>query len=372
MTQGTVLKGNSADNNDLLREIPTFDISEFHKDPQGFAKKIGDGIKEFGFCGLKNHGIDDKLIAQSFDVMKEYFALPEETKRSYSDPKLGSQRGHIPFGQERAKSAKASDLKEFWHIGRDKPRAGVPLKEKSRLVPNFWPKEVSNFEPTMRALYESLDQLSLTVLRALAIYLGQDQDFFDKRTGHDDSILRALHYPPVTDLTTEAIRAGAHEDINLITLLVGSNEPGLEILDNHGRWIPVTTIPGTIVCNIGDMLQRFTNDVFPSKTHRVINPPGEHRLKARYSIPFFKHLDGDCVIETMDTCISKDRPNKYLPLTEDQYLMQRLIEIDLIPRDRLPEFDLPLHALVEMKANLEEAGKQIPQVLLDEIAKKSK
>ncbi len=354
---------------DLYKEIPTFDISEFEHNPNSFAKKIGDGIQEFGFCGIKNHGIDDKLIQKSFEMMQTLFALPEETKKSYFLPEKGGQRGYTPFKQERAKSSNASDLKEFWHMGRtlneQQKAAQQSWPENMRMLDNIWPKEVENFQETMTALYDALDSLSDRILTAIALYLREDADFFKDKTGNDDSILRMLHYPPQQDTKTPAIRAGAHEDINLITLLVGSNEPGLEILDKHNRWVPVTAIEGTIVCNIADMLQRFTNNIFPSRTHRVINPIGDHRLKSRYSIPFFKHLNRDCLIKTIPSCITPQNPNHYPPLTAHQYLIQRLVEIDLIPQTELPHFDLPKHALEQIALNAKESGQVVSDTLKD-------
>lgn len=351
-TQSNAVPGNDT----LVKEIPTFDVSLFKKDPEAFAKQIGDGIQDFGFCGLQNHGIDQKLIDDAFTVMEKFFALDEQVKKKYFSPELSGQRGYTPFKQERAKSSVEADLKEFWHVGRENA-------QNEKILSNIWPDEIAEFKPVMLEFYKALDDLAEQILSAIAFYLEVGFDFFNGKTGDDDSILRALHYPPQSNQTGEAIRAGAHEDINLITLLVGSNEPGLEILDNRGRWIPVTTIEGTIVCNIGDMLQRFTNDVFPSKTHRVMNPEGSHRLQPRYSVPFFKHLNPDCMIETIDSCITDERPNKYEPITAHQYLIQRLIEIDLIPQADAGKYGLPNHAILEMRDNLVASKKAIDPAL---------
>lgn len=372
MTTNTAPK-NTTPHDDLARSIPTFDMTAYDTDFDSFAQKIGDGIQEFGFCGLKNHGVDDAQIARVFNVMEKFFALPDDVKRKYYTEGQGGQRGYTPFKFERAKDSKESDLKEFWHVGRELSEdTRMAMPDNMRLLPNVWPDaEVPEFRPVMTQFYETLDRLSSQVLQALAVYLKIDRHFFDERTDMGDSILRALHYPPQPDLTGEAIRAGAHEDINLITLLVGSNEPGLEIKDNFGRWIPVTTLEGTIVCNIGDMLQRFTNHVFPSKTHRVINPEGNHRKHSRYSIPFFKHLNRNCMIETIDSCITPDNPQKDQPISAHAYLIQRLIEIDLIPHNQIPAMDLPLFALEEVKENLIKAGRPVPQELSDEITKKT-
>lgn len=352
------------DTEKLLKEIPTFDVSLFEKDKESFAKAIGDGIQDFGFCGLQNHGIPDELIQKAFQTMEAFFALDEDTKKAYFDASTNGQRGYTPFKQERAKECVEADLKEFWHVGRENAK-------NPKILDNIWPQEIAEFKPVMLEFYDALDKLAEKILSAIAYYLGVGFDFFNDKTGDDDSILRALHYPAQTGDLGGAIRAGAHEDINLITLLVGSNEPGLEILDNRGRWIPVTTIEGTIVCNIGDMLQRFTNDVFPSKTHRVVNPDETRSTHARYSVPFFKHLNPDCLIETIPSCVTEERPNKYEPMTAYQYLIQRLIEIDLIPQEAVTNFDLPLHALLEMKANLKESQKEIHPNIENLISEKS-
>ncbi len=363
---------NTAKKEDLLKEIPTFDMTLYETDFDRFSNAIGEGIQHFGFCGLINHGIDDTKVARVFDTIARFYDLPEETKRQYHLTEKGGQRGYIPFKTERAKDCKASDLKEFWHVGRELA-AGMQdhLPERMRLIDNLWPAEIGDFKETMIDFYDTLDQLSNRVLEGLAVYLKLDRHFFTTRTDKGDSILRALHYPPQPDLEGEAIRAGAHEDINLITLLVGSNEPGLEIKDKMGRWIPVTTIEGTIVCNIGDMMQRVTNGIFPSMTHRVINPEGDHRKKSRYSIPFFKHPNRDCMLETVDSCITPDNPNHFEPITSHDYLVQRLIEIDLISHDTLPEQELPLFALKEIEENLIAANRPVSDQLKAEIARKS-
>lgn len=218
------------------------------------------------------------------------------------------------------------DLKEFWHIGRE--LEGEPPF--AQLLPNVWPQEVPEFKTRMLALYEALDVLGNQVLDALAVYLGQSRDFFRSRVNMGNSILRPLHYPPIVDEGTPSVRAGAHEDINVLTLLVGSREPGLEVLARDGSWIPVTIIEGAIICNVGDMLQRLTNNVLPSTTHRVVNPPAPYSSQSRYSIPFFLHFNPDVLIDPLASCVTSDNLCRYEPITADDYLMQRLREIGLL------------------------------------------
>ncbi|MGE3770643.1 MAG: isopenicillin N synthase family dioxygenase [Bdellovibrionales bacterium] len=311
----------------MTRKIPTFDLSEFYKDKEGFAQRLGTAYQEFGFVGLTNHGVPDDIIKANYDACKAFFAQPEDIKKRYYNPEGMGQRGYTPFGVEGAKDRALGDLKEFWHTGRDLP-ADSPYR--AIMADNYNVAEVANFDKATRALFASLEGAGDIVLRALAIYLKQPEDFFAAKTNCGNSILRTIHYPPIDDLETPALRAGAHEDINLITLLVGSGEPGLEVQARDGEWIPIDTIPGTIVCNIGDMLQRFTNNVLPSTTHRVVNPTGEGRRIARYSSPFFLHLNPDVVISTLPSCITADRPNAYPePIRANDYLLERLREIGL-------------------------------------------
>jgi len=311
-----------------MASIPIFALSAFHDDKLGFAQALGAAFRAFGFVGLTAHGVPDAVIAANYATTKAFFALPEAVKRDYYDPAGGGQGGYTPFGIEGAKDQRIGDLKEFWHTGRSLP-PGHPLRAFMAETPEV--AEVPGFNANARALFAALDLGGQTVLAALALYLGEAEDFFAQRTDMGDSKLRLLHYPPIDDLDTPALRSGAHEDINLITLLVGSGEPGLEVLARDGSWIPVDTIPGTIICNIGDMLQRYTNDVLPSTTHRVVNPIGEGRRVPRYSSPYFLHLNSDVLIEALPSCVTPDRPARYPPITAHAYLMERLREIGLVP-----------------------------------------
>jgi isopenicillin N synthase-like dioxygenase len=309
-----------------MKSIPHIDMSLYDQSFEAFAKHVGEGYEKNGFVALTKHGVDQQLIEEALDTCRELFALPEDVKKQYHIPGGGGARGYTPFGTEIAKDAKHVDLKEFWHVGRE-IEGEPPFKQ---LTPNIWPKELPEFKEKILKLYRSLDALGLRVLEALAVYLGQPRDFFNDKVDLGNSILRPLHYPPIVDEGTPSVRAGAHEDINVLTLLVGSREPGLEVLAKDGSWIPVTIIEGAIICNVGDMLQRMTNGVLPSTTHRVVNPPAPYSSKSRYSIPFFLHFNPDVVIDPLESCITEENPKRWEAISSDDYLMERLREIGLV------------------------------------------
>ena len=311
----------------MTARIPTLDIQRFDTDREAFVAELGAAYREWGFAGIRNHGIPQALIDDASRVFSAFFALPEDVKRQYHVAGGGGARGYTPFGVETAKGAKYSDLKEFWHIGREIP---ADSKYRDVMPPNLWPTEVPGFRETGYALYEALDQLGSRVLSALALHIGLPADYFVDKTDSGNSILRPIHYPPITADDIPNVRAGAHEDINLITLLVGASAAGLEVKSRKGEWVPFTADADTIVVNIGDMLQRLTNHVYPSTTHRVVNPPGEQARQPRYSTPFFLHPNPDFVIDVLPSCVSADNPSRYPePITAQGYLEERLREIKL-------------------------------------------
>jgi len=306
--------------------IPIIDISAFPPSP-AFVKALGEGYEAYGFCGIVGHGIPDEVIEDAYAAVREFFALPQDVKQRYHT-RTGGARGYTAFGIETAKDNVYPDLKEFWQVGRELPQGSA---HHSALYDNVWPQEVENFKPRLYGLFEALENLGNRILDALALYLGLPQDYFRDKVNVGNSILGPLHDPPITEPETPSVRAAAHEDINLITLLVGSEEPGLEVLSKSGEWIPVSTIPGTIVVNIGDMMQRLTNHVLPSTTHRVVNTPEAFDGRSRYSIPFFFHPNPDFLIASLPSCVTDDNPNRYPePILADDYLTQRLIEIGLL------------------------------------------
>jgi isopenicillin N synthase-like dioxygenase len=310
-----------------MSKIPTLDIRRFNSDRSAFVAELGSAYREWGFCGVSHHGIATTAIGGAYRVFKEFFALPEQVKLKYHVPGTGGARGYTPFGIETAKDSQYPDLKEFFHIGRELPEGSL---YRQYMAPNLWPTEVSGFREFGYGLFEALDKLGSQVLSALALHIELPGDFFVDKTRFGNSILRPIHYPPITSPDIPNVRAGAHEDINLITLLVGASSAGLEVKARNGDWVPFTADADTIVVNIGDMLQRLTNHVYPSTTHRVVNPPGDAARQPRYSTPYFLHANPDYLIETLPSCVSAGNPDRYPePITANDYLMQRLREIKL-------------------------------------------
>jgi isopenicillin N synthase-like dioxygenase len=306
--------------------IPTLSLARQADDPAGFARDLGASFRRYGFAIVADHGIDAGLIERAWALTRALFALPDEAKARYFDAALAGQRGYTPFGREIAKDAEHVDLKEFWHVGRELPPGH---RFRDHMPDNLWPRELPDFEPVFRDLYAAFDQAGNRLLSAIARDLGLTPNWFDAAVKDGNSVMRLLHYPPVA-ADAPGIRAGAHGDINLITLLLGAEEGGLQLLTREGEWLSITPPEGALVINVGDMLERLTNHVLPSTIHRVLNPPPERRHIPRYSMPFFLHLASDFLIETLPGCISADRPNLYPePIAANDFLVARLIEIGL-------------------------------------------
>ncbi len=310
--------------------IPVVDLSDFlsgdkqRKDK--FVQDLGKAYEEVGFVAVKNHGIPDDLIADLYKYVQKFFALPKDTKLEYEKKELAGQRGYTSFGREHAKGFDAPDLKEFFQFGQtvtDKD----PIK--SEYPDNVTVDEVPEFTPTLQKAYRNFEKSGKALLQAIALYLGLDEHYFDDYVHNGNSILRAIHYPPITSEPKSAIRAEQHEDINLITLLVGASADGLQILTKKNEWVGVTSLPEQIVVNVGDMLQRLTNNKLRSTTHRVVNPPRELWGTSRYSIPFFLHPKSDMSLASLDSCIDNKHPKAYEDVTAGEYLDERLREIGL-------------------------------------------
>jgi len=309
-----------------VKAVASVSLADAERDPEAFAQELGGSFERYGFAIVADHGIPVELIARAEEKAKAFFALPDEAKRRYHVPGGGGARGYTPFGIETAKGAQHYDLKEFWHVARELP-PGHRYEES--MPPNLWPAEVESFRSTFLELFAAFDEAGAKILRAIARYLGLAPDYFEDSVTDGNSILRLLHYPPVPG-DGPNVRAGAHEDINTITLLLGAEEAGLQLLDRDGDWVPVTPQLGELAVNIGDMLQRLTNNVMRSTTHRVVNPPAERRGVSRYSMPFFLHFRSDFCIETLPDCVTAERPDAYSEsITADEYLQQRLREIKL-------------------------------------------
>ncbi len=291
-----------------------------------FSRDLGGAFERYGFAVLSDHGLPAALVEGAQARAKAFFTLPDAVKRRYAVPGGAGQRGYTPFGVEAAKGSPVHDLKEFWHTGRELPHGHL---YRSSMPDNLWPSEVEGFRASTQGLYAALDALGQRLLAAIARHLGLADDALAPAVREGNSILRYLHYPPVA-ADAPGVRAGAHEDINAITLLLGAEEAGLELQDRDGCWLAVDPPPGAIVCNIGDMLQRLTNNLLPSTTHRVVNPAPERRGVSRYSMPFFLHFAPEFEIATLPQCVTPERPDRYLqPITADAYLHQRLREIGL-------------------------------------------
>lgn len=311
--------------------IPVVDLHHFingNEDQQrDFIHQIGIAYQEVGFVAVKNHGIDQELIAKLYQQVKAFFDLPIEVKSRYEIEGLGGQRGYTSFGKEHAKDSNAGDLKEFWHFGQE-VYDGDPIK--STYPDNISCTELKDFNTTGMEAYRALENCGKELLKAIALHLELPKDYFSPWIHNGNSILRPIHYPPITSEPKSAIRAGAHEDINLITLLIGASAEGLEILRKDGTWVPVTAVEDYIVVNVGDMLQRLTNNRLKSTTHRVVNPPASKWHLPRYSIPFFMHPKGDMPLNCLENCVDENRPKNYSDITAGNYLYERLVEIGLI------------------------------------------
>jgi len=313
-----------------MQQIPSVDLSKFvngnEAQQKEFIKELTDAWKDIGFVTVYNHGVSQDLIDGFFDQIQKFFAFDVETKLKYEDFDNGGQRGYTSFGREHAKGFDTPDLKEFWQIGQEVTDGDDIVKE---YCDNIYVDVLPEFNNTGRALYEAFEKAGAHLLRAIAIYMELDEHYFAKKIHNGNSILRAIHYPPIKEEPKKALRAEQHEDINLITLLVGASAEGLQAQGVDGEWVTVMPPEGHLVINVGDMLQRLTNNVLRSTPHRVINPPKEKWHTDRFSIPFFLHPRSDMDLSCLESCINEENPIAYEPITAGEYLQQRLREIGL-------------------------------------------
>ena len=309
--------------------IPSIDLAEFLSGDKtrksAFVKQLGNAYKEVGFVAVKNHGVSDELIDNLYKNVQQFFSLPSAQKVTYEDPVLSGQRGYTSFGKEHAKGSVLPDLKEFYQYGQV-PRDNYSEEE---YPPNISVKQIESFNQTFEYAYRAFEKSGKALLRATALYLDLDEFYFDDYVHNGNSILRAIHYPPITIEPKSAIRSEQHEDINLITLLVGASADGLQILTKQNEWVAVTSLPDQIVVNVGDMLQRFTNNKLRSTTHRVVNPSKELWHTSRFSIPFFLHPKSSMNLRCLDSCIDKEHIKSFEDATAGEYLDERLREIGL-------------------------------------------
>ncbi len=309
--------------------IPSVDLDEFLSGDAArkndFVQNLGKAYEEIGFVAVKNHGISDDLISDLYKYVQQFFSLPLEQKKQYEIKDLAGQRGYTSFGKEHAKGSEAPDLKEFFQFGQT---ARSDFNEV--IYPeNVSVNEIKDFDRTLAEAYRAFEKSGSALLKAIALYLGLDENYFDDFVYNGNSILRSIHYPPITTEPVSAIRAEQHEDINLITLLVGASADGLEILSKQNEWVAVTSLPEQIVVNVGDMLQRLTNNKLCSTTHRVVNPARQFWHTSRFSIPFFLHPKANMSLRCLENCIDVTHPKFYDDITAGEYLDERLREIGL-------------------------------------------
>jgi isopenicillin N synthase-like dioxygenase len=310
--------------------IPVIDLSDFECGDQAarssLVNALGQAYREVGFVAVKNHGVPEELIERFYLLVRKFFSLPAEQKSQYEIPGLAGQRGFTSFGREHAKGSDAPDLKEFWQFGQTDL---IPGHRPDDYPPNVEVAELPDFNRTGEELFRAFEKSGSILLRAIALHLDLPENYFDAYIKGGNSILRAIYYPPITSEPKSAIRAEQHEDINLITLLVGASADGLELLNRENQWIPVSAPEGCLVVNVGDMLQRHTNNRLRSTTHRVVNPPRERWHTERFSIPFFLHPVSEMKLDCLKSCIDADNPSAYAPITAGEYLDERLREIGL-------------------------------------------
>ena len=314
--------------NELPMGIPSVDLALFlngtAEEKQQFVNTLGQAYEEIGFVAVKNPLISDQLISKLYHSVQEFFTLPLDVKLKYERKELAGQRGYTSFGKEHAKDSNAGDLKEFWHFGQI-----VNDGNKDIYPDNIHVDELPEFLSVGLEAYKGLENTGRHMLRAIALHLGLEENWFDAHIHEGNSILRPIHYPPITSEPKDAVRAGQHEDINLITLLIGASADGLEVLNKQNEWVAVTALPDHIVVNVGDMLERLTNNQLKSTTHRVVNPPREKWDTPRFSIPFFLHPRNEMKLDCLPSCIKEGENAQYPPITAEDFLNQRLAEIGL-------------------------------------------
>ena len=316
-----------------MNKIPSVDLNDFLSDDLQkkslFVDTIGSAFQEIGFCAVRGHFLDDQLVKRLYDQIKLFFELPTDIKKKYEHPEFSGQRGYVSFGKESAKGSKHGDLKEYWHFGQ---YVSENESHKYNYFPNIKVDELSEFNTVGEEVYKTLEKTAKYVLRALALYLKIDEKYFDNYIHNGNSILRPIHYPPIMEDPKEAVRASAHGDINLITLLMGAHGKGLQVQKTNGDWIDAVASKDELMINIGDMLSRHTNNVLKSTVHRVVNPDRELLKKSRYSIPFFMHPVSEMKLNVLDSTICDDFPKAYDDITAGEFLEERLIELGLLKK----------------------------------------
>lgn len=316
-----------------MQNIPSVDLRDFLSDDpvrkQKFVNEIGKAYEEIGFVALKGHFLSDELVEKLYEQVRNFFNLPLDVKKQYEIPEIGGQRGYVSFGKESAKGRTTGDLKEFWHFGQ---YVENDPKLEAEYPKNVSVNELPEFNTTGKETYKMLEKTGVYVLRALALYLGLDEFYFDDFVRNGNSILRPIHYPPITQEPKDAVRAAAHGDINLITLLMGAQGKGLQVQNHNGEWIDAIAEEDELVINVGDMLSRHTNNKLKSTIHQVVNPPRELWGTSRFSIPFFMHPISEMPLNCLENCIDSEHPKQFEDITAGEFLNERLIELGLIKK----------------------------------------
>lgn len=316
-----------------MQNIPSVDLRDFLSGDatrkQMFVSEIGRAFEDIGFVALKGHYLKEELVTELYDEIRKFFALPIETKYTYEIPGIGGQRGYVSFGKEHAKGRKEGDLKEFWHFGQ---YVDKDSKYASEYPDNVEVAELPRFNIVGKEAYQMLEKTGISVLQALALHLGLEEYYFDAFAHEGNSILRPIHYPPITTEPENAIRAAAHGDINLITLLMGAQGKGLQVKNRNDEWIDAIAEPDELVINVGDMLSRHTNNKLKSTIHQVVNPPRDLWGTSRYSIPFFMHPVSDMRLDCLENCIDAENPKLYDGISAGEFLHERLVDLGLIKK----------------------------------------
>ncbi|NNF19794.1 MAG: isopenicillin N synthase family oxygenase [Flavobacteriaceae bacterium] len=316
-----------------MNAIPSVDLRDFisgdKERKEKFIREIGSAFENIGFVALSGHFLSDQLVEDLYEEIKKFFNLPQDVKDSYEIPGIGGQRGYTSFGKEHAKGKKEGDLKEFWHFGQyveNNPKLEEEYPD------NVEVKELPDFNEVGKETYKMLEKTARYVLRALALHLGLEETYFDEYITNGNSILRPIHYPPITEEPKNAVRAAAHGDINLITLLMGAHGRGLQVKNHEGEWVDAIAKPDQLMINVGDMLSRLSNNKLKSTIHQVVNPPKEEWGKSRYSIPFFMHPVSEMPLNCLENCIDEDNPKQFEDITAGEFLHERLIDLGLIKK----------------------------------------
>lgn len=316
-----------------MSKIPSVDLRDYTSGnperKEKFIKEIGSAFENIGFVALSGHFLSDNLVKDLYGEVKKFFDLPQEVKDSYEIEGIGGQRGYTSFGKEHAKGRKEGDLKEFWHFGQyveDDPALEAEYPD------NVLVKELPDFNAVGKETYKMLEKTAKYVLRALAIHLDLTETYFDGYIKNGNSILRPIHYPPIVNEPKNAVRAAAHGDINLITLLMGAHGKGLQVQNHKGEWVDAIATEDQLMINVGDMLSRLSNEKLKSTVHRVVNPPRELWNTSRYSIPFFMHPVSSMPLNCLDNCIDEKHPKRFEDITAGEFLKERLIDLGLIKK----------------------------------------